>query len=502
MITYSALGSVGRLGNHLFQIASVIGIAEELKTEAGFPSWKYEPYFEKPLPHYFFPNVTQLKESSYHHDTSFLNGIDPKKNYDIWGYLQSERYWKNSGEKVRQQFAFKPEFKETIRKRYEKIFEKPTLAISVRRGDFVNNSNYYQIPLTYYLYAYYQHFGSDYNVIVFSDDFKYCKFHFKAIPNVVFADDLKDIEQLCLMSMCENHIISNSTFSWWGAYLSGSKNVIRPVKNLAGELEKTSDEKDYWLKEWKVFEPGRYDLTNVTFVIPVYHDHEHRRQNLLLAVAFLLRHFKTNIIIGEQGGGEYQFLQSWCDYLQFSYKEWHRTRMINKMCLLAKTNIVVNWDCDNMLSPVQIIEAAKAIANGADIVYPFDGNVYRVPRYLFGKVVKSLDAFDIDTNQCRHPTDSSVGHGLFMNKESFIAAGMENENFISWGPEDSERYDRFNILGLKVQRIKGAIYHMDHYIGETSSSTNQFFATNRDEHNKVKLMDKPELESYIKTWKR
>lgn len=499
MIFYSALGKVGRLGNQLFQIASAIGIAEKFKTKAAFPAWKYEQYFDKPLNRIDTPNAIAVKETSYHYNPAFLDSVQADKNYDIAGYLQSEKYWKHAEDLVRSQFTFKATLKENVRNKFTDAFTKPTLAISVRRGDFIGNPNYYQIPLTYYLYAYYELFGSDYSVIIFSDDIKYCKLHFSAIPNVFFAEGLSDIEQLYLMSMCENFIISNSTFSWWGAYLSGSKNVIRPVKNMDGELGKVNDEKDYWQKAWLIYEPGKYDLTNTTFVIPVYYDHPNRRHNLMLTIAWLLKHFDTNIIVGEQGNA-FEWLKPWCNYVRFDYKEWHRTKMINEMCRMAKTPVVVNWDADNMLAPAQIIEAVNAVADGADIVYPFDGNVFRVPRYLFAEVARTLDISGINTDHCRHPSSSSVGHAVVMNRKSFIDAGMENEKFISWGPEDSERYDRYNTLGLKVQRINGAVYHMDHYCGETSSSQNKFFLANMAEHRKVKNMSKEQLKSYIKTW--
>lgn len=72
MISFSSLGKIGNLGNQLFQIASVIGIAEKNKTKAAFPEWKYEQYFENPLPH--GKQVTeQLKEKQFHFDESLFN---------------------------------------------------------------------------------------------------------------------------------------------------------------------------------------------------------------------------------------------------------------------------------------------------------------------------------------------------------------------------------------------------------------------------------------------
>ncbi len=500
MITFSHLGSLGRLGNQLFQIASTIGIAEKMGTEARlavFPEWRYDKYFKHSLPKGAISNAIKVTEKEYYFHPEFLE-LDPKNNYDLFGYLQSEKYWKDSKDKVLQQLEFDDTLKATIYKLYKTALEKPHVAISIRRGDFVNNPNYFQLPITYYLNAYVSHFGAEYNVIIFSDDIKYCKAHFRAIPNVYYAD-LNDIEQLCLMSMCKNHIISNSTFSWWGAYLSQSKNVFRPEKNFAGELAKINSERDYWPEEWKVFKNYQIDLSDVTFIIPVYYDHNDRMQNLMLTLAFLNTFFKTNIIIGEQGGNQFEHLSDYADYIRYEYPSFHRTKMINEMAKKATTPIVVNWDCDNVCTPAQIYESVRAIREGVDIAYPFDGTVFRVPRFCFQSISETLDVCSIDDRLCsvKH---SSVGHAVFMNKESFIKAGMENENFISWGPEDSERYNRYNILGLNVQRIQGGIYHMDHYVGENSSNANKYFRDNEREFMKIATRNKVQLQQLIKTW--
>src|SRR6478609_7731482 len=302
MITFSHLGSLGRLGNQLFQVASVIGISEATGTTAFFPYWKYNQYLKHPLPTGKLINPAKINEVVYHYDEKLVSRLTPDVDYDLYGYFQSEKYWNK--ETILKQFEFADTFKEECSKIVYNKFKtgfKNTLAISVRRGDFVNNPNYFQLSINYYLNAYYRHFGAEYNVLIFSDDFEYCKTHFRALPNVTFAQGLTDIEQLCLMSMCENHIIGNSTFSWWGAYLSQSENVIRPEKNMAGKLAKENSEKDYWPAQWEVFKDYKINLKDTTFIIPVFYDHTDRKMNLMLTLNFLLEHFDTNIIIGEQG---------------------------------------------------------------------------------------------------------------------------------------------------------------------------------------------------------
>jgi hypothetical protein len=95
---------------------------------------------------------------------------------------------------------------------------------------------------------------------------------------------------------------------------------------------------------------------------------------------------------------------------------------------------------------------------------------------------------------------TSVGGAVFVNKESFIKAGMENENMISFGPEDCERNDRFTMLGLRIERVKGYLHHINHWIGPDSSKRNPFFIHNHREIDKVRLMSKEELRKYVNSW--
>src|SRR6478609_11437323 len=106
MLTNSRLGSRGNLGNQLFQIASVIGIAKKHQQDYMFPEWKYAVYFENKLPQgtidESFIHVRE-KEFNYHEWN-----IDAGHNYDLEGWLQSERYF--DIQKTKEVFTFKKDF--------------------------------------------------------------------------------------------------------------------------------------------------------------------------------------------------------------------------------------------------------------------------------------------------------------------------------------------------------------------------------------------------------
>ena len=128
------------------------------------------------------------------------------------------------------------------------------IALHIRRGDFLINSlNHNNLTIEYYKDAL-SCFDSDREVIIFSDDPEWCKSQdlFSDERFLVSESDSSYVD-LCLMSMCSDFIIANSTFSWWGAWLSNnqSKSVIAPskwfgVNNLHHNI------KDLFPEQWKV----------------------------------------------------------------------------------------------------------------------------------------------------------------------------------------------------------------------------------------------------------
>lgn len=510
MITYSRLGHArrGRLGNQLFQIASTVGLARKYGHDYVFPEWGYAHHFERKLPVGYPNGRITINEKHFHHDDTPLTG---QIDYDIDGWRQSERYWEDSVEEVRQVFGFQKDFEAAQRARFAHVFERPVIAISIRRGDFVRNPNYAQLPPSYYIGALLEHFPDfeRYNILFFSDDIPYCKVHFECLPNAYFADGA-DIEQLCLMSMCNDFIVSNSTFSWWGAWLGEKRwsRVIRPAYLFDGKLLANNSDQDYWPKRWNVYDhkKNKIDLHDTTFTIPVYIDHPDRLHNLYLNVAMLLKDFNTNIIVGEQGGPVLKNFAQFCQYHHFKdMRNFHRTKMLNDMARMSSTPIVVNWDCDIFVPPMQIWLAAERLRNGGDMVYPYDGRFARVPRTWHPRLDKMLDVGIFGDTQFKGkhgkplPT-TSVGGAIMFNRESFFNGGAENEYMISFGPEDWERNFRFKALGYNVERIEGALYHLDHFIGPNSSTRNPFFAHNHLELDKVRAMDADQLSAYVVTW--
>jgi glycosyl transferase family 11 len=151
------------------------------------------------------------------------------------GYWQSPDYFNDIRELLLKELTLcRP-----VKKIKEIIGSNETLASVHVRMHLSNDTRYGRLTLEYYQHA--MHALSEkaghLSFVIFSDDVQWCKENIKHPLNgkLYFMDDYgieKDYEQLILMSQCDHHIIANSTFSWWGAWLCNNekKIVIRPER--------------------------------------------------------------------------------------------------------------------------------------------------------------------------------------------------------------------------------------------------------------------------------
>ncbi|MEN2400345.1 alpha-1,2-fucosyltransferase [Flavobacterium sp. MC2016-06] len=261
MLTFTSLGRKGNLGNQLFQISSTIGIAKKNNQKFSFPEWQYSKYFVNELPQLDKnKKFIQIVENAY----EFHNWEVETGDYDINGVLQSEKYF--DIEETKSAFHFKSDFINALTLKYNFLFKEKHIIISVRRGDFVHHPHYYQLPYEYYFLAIVENFPDwkERKLIFMSDDIKYCKHHFGFLPNTFFLENLTAIEQLAIASQGTNFIISNSTFSWWAAWLGEKENskIIRPIKNFRGIFAGKNNDKDYFPDRWIEFDYKKKKIEN------------------------------------------------------------------------------------------------------------------------------------------------------------------------------------------------------------------------------------------------
>ena len=243
MITHKSIGYSGRLGNQMFQYAALKAIALKNKYDYCLPNnIKIKPdgafdfinnkwiEYKLDLIECFdisckIENINTLhnyQEKEFNFNPDVLDILD---NTSIDGYFQSFRYFEEFWEEIKKDFSF---INLKINKDKISQYNNP-VSIHIRRGDYVNHPNYWNIDLEYIQKALLYFEDNNYTFLIFSDDMNWCKEVFP--EGVVFVEE-NQFDSLCLMSLCQHNIISNSSFSWWGAYLNNNKNkkIVAPHK--------------------------------------------------------------------------------------------------------------------------------------------------------------------------------------------------------------------------------------------------------------------------------
>lgn len=263
MITFLEIGKLGRLGNQFWQIASTIGIAKDNGAEYAFPEWEYQSYFTKHLPKLsseFTPDKFQQQLEKHHHHCKYK--LDATFNYSLHGFFQSELYFKKHKEEVLEYFKFKPN---TIEKCSKLIVDATqgridinVVGIHVRRGDYMQQKKHFEfLGIEYYGHAL-THFRKKYNdkviFMVCSDDTNSVSADFGAwfySSDFYYSKNFNEVEDLCLLSMCDDIICANSSFSSWAALLGDNpnKDIVQPKKWFGSFLAKDHDAKDMYFEK-------------------------------------------------------------------------------------------------------------------------------------------------------------------------------------------------------------------------------------------------------------
>lgn len=254
MVTFSRLGSMGRLGNQFFQVSAAIGTAKENGLDYTLPEWEVNKYLKNPVPtnEFISTQISHNEKFCTYDPIDFELEDNESIDADLVGYFQSEKYFKSAEEEVRHHLSPNDKLNKYIDEKYGFLFKEEDVAsIHVRRGDYVSLSHVYKSPDL----AYYEKCLSDCGakkVLVFSDDIDDCKNIFPRSPDFHFITErihdpelisltqsaeidskcfvTQDLTELFLMSRCKFNVITNSSFSWWGAWLNNrsDKRVYAP----------------------------------------------------------------------------------------------------------------------------------------------------------------------------------------------------------------------------------------------------------------------------------
>lgn len=257
-MVYSIL--TDRIGNNLFQIAAGASLAHRNNTDYTGCATDFEvpngEQIEKYIKQYEHTILRKVKIINtvpsdvieYNQPDFGYTPIEYTDKICLRGYYQTEKYF--DPQFIRELFEIDEQTNEYIQKKYGQILSKGVISLHVRRGDYVNRPLRQPICCMPYFKNAIKYLGKDKLYLIISDDIEWCKRKFKG-DNFFFSDNEDSIVDLYLQTMCRHNIISNSSFSWWGAWLNNNPNkIIIAPKNWFGRQMKDWNLQDLVPSDW------------------------------------------------------------------------------------------------------------------------------------------------------------------------------------------------------------------------------------------------------------
>lgn len=277
MILYKLWGQHLRLGNWLFLYSGLSSLIKDTNHKLCLPNYFLWDYLENSIEidngidgysDFTFRQTNYSDEEKKYLTEYFKDNENSNINIGISSNLQSEKWFIENLEYVKNILKIKDSKINEVKSKYSIFFDKPTIGIGIRRGDFINHHCFYQIPDDWYIKVLKEEFPDyqNYNVIIFSDDIDWCKDYYRN-ENFLFSepnnththsDNFKHyhnnpMEQFILGILCDNFIGGSSTFSWWQMwYVKNFNNgkVFHCGENLTGNCARDYYNPDFYPNDW------------------------------------------------------------------------------------------------------------------------------------------------------------------------------------------------------------------------------------------------------------
>lgn len=276
----------GGLGNQMFQYAA----ARALSLKHCIPLYLDIEWFDRKQPSIavrpyqlkIFPNITapvkSYRFSLWHRIIKYIDKHIPfshticEPHFSYWsgfteitppakldGYWQSEQYFMNFQNEIREDFTFPELPKKALEISKHISSVRDAVSVHIRRGDYISNPQaqifHGNLDQDYYnkaLHIIKEKFGET-TIFIFSDDPQWVRKKFDCCGHSAVIVELNipsaPHHDMHLMSLCRHHIIANSSFSWWGAWLGKKEGMTLAPRKWFAQKD-FNDYKDIYCKKW------------------------------------------------------------------------------------------------------------------------------------------------------------------------------------------------------------------------------------------------------------
>ncbi len=245
-VSYPKLGSNGRLGNQMFQIAATVGFGASLDKFVEFSpvGWNHTQLFDSYHADIFKLNEKlqstslnlQEQRCFWFEDNESQASLTRNKNANVAidGYRQNIRYFTNSIPEIRRMFRISRKLKNRVKLELLSAASKlaadtKLIGVHVRRGDYANHPvhdvccvNYFILGIHYFR----KMFDPNALVVIITDDKDWCKKEFEnaKLENYIISPFQTEHDDFVCLNICNFKVISNSTFAYWAAFLDNRFN--------------------------------------------------------------------------------------------------------------------------------------------------------------------------------------------------------------------------------------------------------------------------------------
>ena len=203
---------------------------------------RFKDQYRQHLIHKYYQVFEEKK--IMHYDETVWNQTQPAF---FMGFWQTPRYFEDYYEDLRMQFTLKRPLSVQAGHYMDRIKQGISVALHIRRTDYVRKEGNATLQFRFYEEALRRlsEVLGDFSLFVFTDDKEFVKENFY-LHNYILIENVSDLEEFELMKSCAHHIVANSTFSWWAAYLGENKGgiVYAPCTGIWSE--------EFYPKEWNL----------------------------------------------------------------------------------------------------------------------------------------------------------------------------------------------------------------------------------------------------------